>query len=74
MPELKELGALWERTSKAGNFFLSGKVKIDGKETEVICFKNNKKDPKHPDWKIYLSEPKQKPSIRSAPTDEDTPF
>jgi uncharacterized protein (DUF736 family) len=80
MSEFKELGALWERTSKNGNFFFSGRVKIDGKETEIICFKNNKQQPKHPDWKVYLSEPRagsntSRPGITGKTlAEDDIPF
>lgn len=75
MAELKEMGALWARTSKSGNEFLSGRIKIGGQDIEIICFMNQKKDAKHPDWKIYLSTPKtQSAPIRPTMTQEDIPF
>lgn len=56
-----EIGALWERTSQAGNKFLSGKVVVDGKDVEIIIFANTYKKPGEtsPDWRIYASEPRQ---------------
>ena len=52
-----ELGALWKKTSKDGNSFYTGLIKIDGKEINVICFPNKaKKEDKHPDVRVYLDE------------------
>ncbi|MDB4314594.1 DUF736 domain-containing protein [bacterium] len=52
-----EIGALWKRQSKANNPYYSGKLEVDGKKYEVVCFPNtNKKEDKHPDVRIYLSE------------------
>lgn len=47
----KDIGALWEKTSKAGRRFLSGM--IDGKR--VVVFQNTHKQPgeRTPDWRIY---------------------
>lgn len=50
----KELGALWIRTSRAGNEFLSGT--ING--VDVICFKNGRKTGKQPDYRVMKSEPR----------------
>jgi len=57
---MTKLGALWVRTSKAGNKFMSGQIEIEGQKTDLIIFKNkNKKTEKHPDLIIYLSEPRE---------------
>jgi uncharacterized protein (DUF736 family) len=47
----KDIGALWEKTSKAGRRFLSGT--IDGKR--IVVFANVHKQPgeRTPDWRIY---------------------
>ena len=47
----KDIGALWEKTSKAGRRFLSGM--IDGRR--VVVFANIHKQPgeRTPDWRIY---------------------
>lgn len=49
-----EIGALWVRTSRNGNEFMSGK--ING--VDVVCFRNGKKQGKQPDWRVMKSEPK----------------
>lgn len=57
----QDAGALWVKESKAGNKFMSGVVEIDGVKTEIVVFKNNfKKADNHPDYRIYLSEKREK--------------
>ena len=52
----REVGALWKKQSRAGQKYLSGKVKVGGEEVSVVCFTNdNKKNPNHPDFRLYLS-------------------
>lgn len=55
------IGALWEKkASKSGLTFFSGTVTIGDVACEVVIFKNNyKKEPKHPDWKVYRSKPRE---------------
>ena len=54
----KDIGALWLNVSKAGTKYMSGSVEIDGVKTKIVVFKNNyKEEEKHPDYKIYLSQP-----------------
>lgn len=51
----REIGALWKKT-KGIQAFYSGKLTIDGKDIEIICFSNkHKTEEKHPDVRIYLS-------------------
>jgi uncharacterized protein (DUF736 family) len=58
MMDKKDIGAFWERQSKAGKTYLSGSIEIDGKRIEIIAFRNDKGDnAKRPDWKVYPSEP-----------------
>ena len=60
MADQKDIGALWAKTSKKGTSFLSGYINIDGRKVEVVCFFNqHKKESKHPDYKVYLSEPRE---------------
>lgn len=57
----KEIGALWEKTSKAGNKFKTGYVQLEnGERLEVVVFTNQYKKPgdNTPDLRIYLSEQK----------------
>lgn len=54
-----KLGCLWEKIGKKGTYF-TGVIKIDGVETKLVVFKNDRKESdKHPDYQIYLSEPKK---------------
>ena len=54
----KDCGALWISVSKTGTKYMSGSVEIDGVKTKIVVFKNNyKEEEKHPDYKIYLSQP-----------------
>jgi uncharacterized protein (DUF736 family) len=57
-----EIGALWTKTSKAGQKYLSGKIEIDAisaltsKEIKIVAFPNSKKsNEKQPDLRIYVS-------------------
>lgn len=54
------IGALWLKESKKGTKFMSGKIKIDGVEHDIMVFKNDKGDnPKRPDYRIFPSEPRE---------------
>lgn len=68
-----ELGALWKRKS-ATQTYLSGYIKVDElgtqKEVKVVVFSNkSKKDnEKAPDFRVYLSEPRNTSSEVTAKT------
>ena len=68
-----ELGALWKRKS-ATQTYLSGYIKVDElgtqKEVKVVVFSNkSKKDnDKAPDFRVYLSEPRNSNSDAAAKT------
>lgn len=56
---MEKLGALWEKEGKNGKY-MTGVIKIAGVETRLVLFRNDRKESdKHPDWQIYLSEPKK---------------
>lgn len=70
----KEIGALWEKTSKAGNKFKTGYVQLEsGERIEVVVFTNQYKKPgdNTPDLRIYLSE--QKGTIQDKSTAKSAP-
>jgi uncharacterized protein (DUF736 family) len=85
--ENRNIGALWTKTSKAGNKFLAGNLEINGEKIEVVVFKNvDKKNEKGPDFSILLStpyegggktntssQPKKAPQ-KPAPKDDDIDF
>ena len=53
----RELGALWKKQSANGRKYLSGKLKVEGKDMNVVCFPNqNKKADNHPDFRLYTSK------------------
>lgn len=52
------IGALWARKSQNGDYF-TGNVEVDGKKVSIVAFYNkNKKEEKHPDYRIYVRKPK----------------
>ncbi len=61
MSDLNKLGALWLKTSKSGTKFMTGVVKIGGRETRLVVFKNNRKlaGSKQPDYQIFESQPRE---------------
>jgi uncharacterized protein (DUF736 family) len=76
--ERKDIGALWlKRSEKNGTQYFSGKVVVNGVTQEIVIFKNDfKKQPKHPDYRIYPSQPRQAGggSRRDDTFDDDVPF
>ncbi len=51
-----KIGALWLKKSAKGTSFLSGE--LNG--LPVVVFKNNyKEQPKHPDYIVYRSQPRE---------------
>lgn len=60
MQKRKDSGALWVRTSKQGNKFLSGNLTTQsGEAVKFVIFKNSYKTEgsSQPDYRIYLEEP-----------------
>jgi hypothetical protein len=62
-----EIGSLWLRKTKTNQDILSGKVKVNGTEVEVVGFRNKAKylngevivgKEKNPDFRLYISEPR----------------
>lgn len=60
--ENKSIGALWKKQSKKGDYF-TGQIELDGKKVSIVAFTNDyKKEEKHPDFKIFISKPKEQPN------------
>jgi uncharacterized protein (DUF736 family) len=58
----KSIGALWKRTSKKGVQYFSGTLQMGNKPIQIVVFENgNKKEAKHPDYKILVSTPREAP-------------
>lgn len=56
----KNIGALWLKTAKNGSKYMSGVVEINGEKHSIVVFKNNyKEQDKHPDYRIFPSEPRE---------------
>ncbi len=72
-----ELGALWLRTSAAGNEFMTGKIEGVG---DVVVFRA-KASEKGPTWRVMKSKPKDETAPREQryknqdkPLVDDPPF
>ena len=65
------IGGLWIKDGRNGKF-MSGKItQMNGAELSIVVFKNDKGDnPKRPDYRIYLSEPR---GDSPAPTSKPNP-
>lgn len=63
-----EIGAIWQRTSSSGLPYYSGKITLEGKEHNIVLFKNDKKQPgsKQADWRILLSNAQAQPNKPAA--------
>ena len=66
---------LWIRESKSGNKFMSGNLKIEGKEYSIRIFKNDRKETnKQPDYTMFYDlkeEKKETENNEVKLTDED---
>lgn len=83
-----ELGAFWVKTSKTNKKYCTGNLKFKGEEVAVVMFKEeNKKSPNAPDYRVYLSVPRDgatKPTeaaakseskaVATPPASEEVPF
>ncbi len=72
MEKKKSIGAFWKKVSKNLTEYYSGNIEIDGKRINLVMFVNTaKKEDKHPDLQVYLSEPK----VASVPVvNKEEPF
>lgn len=71
----ESMGALWLNESKSGKKYMSGVVEIGDEKHKIVVFKNDyKEEDKHPDYKIYASQPKGEAKPESPDFDDDVPF
>lgn len=63
-------GVLWKKTSKSGQEYFSGNIKINSEEYRITMFTNNKKgNEKAPDFRL-IAEPKEpQESVQALPED-----
>ena len=61
---------LWKKTSKQGNIYVSGKIKIEDKEYYISLFNNTKKEEKQPDFNIILRQAEEIKEKKSVTLDE----
>lgn len=55
----KEIGVLWVKNSPKSQY-MTGSIEINGEKTAIVCFLNsNKKEAKHPDWRIMKAKPRE---------------
>jgi hypothetical protein len=90
MSEMIEIGGLYKKQSKDGKTFLTGRVsrKLDVEQvvtllkaegTGLLMFSNSyKTTDKHPDYKLYISAPRQQAQpqapVLNEMREEDVPF
>ena len=60
----KDIGALWIKNGNAGQY-MTGSIEVAGQKVSIVCFINkHKKEAKHPDWRIFVSQPSERSSER----------
>ena len=59
-----EIGALWSKTGGKGEYMTGT---ING--VKVVCFRQQKRSDKSPDWKVLKSKPREQ-----APAEDDAPW
>lgn len=64
---MQKCGALWEKTTKKGDTFLSGI--IGGKK--IVAFRNSYKQGNQPDWNVF---PEQSREQLPPKDEEEVPF
>ena len=68
--DLVEIFALWENTSQAGDVYFTGYMG----NADVVVFKNQyKKEPKHPDYRVFVKRKKEKKSFKPSSSKPKTP-
>lgn len=51
----RKVGALWTKTSAAGNKYLAGVITIGGRDIKIVLYRNARKESeKHPDYEVFL--------------------
>lgn len=66
----KNAGCLWLKTAKTGMKFMAGNVEINGVKTDIVVFKNNKKEKENqPDYNILLGQKRERQPGEEAPAD-----
>jgi hypothetical protein len=86
----EKMGAIWVNKDRKGNKYLSGQIELDRATYDalgagfelgdtvkmpIVSFKNGyKEEPKHPDWIIFKSKPKEKPRDKPEEHTEIEPF
>jgi uncharacterized protein (DUF736 family) len=77
MARNREIGALWKRTSKAGNKFLSGVINngVFGEVAIAVFERQEKRTDNSPDYVIIASDPlPSQGDAAKIEDDEDLPF
>lgn len=73
MKDENEVGALWSKTGAKGEY-LTGTVN----GVAVVCFRNDRKTGKQPDWRVLKAKPRdemrRETATRPDPNDEMPPF
>ena len=63
MADNKSIGALWEN-DKGRGVYMTGSITVLDETVKIVVFKNDRKQEgeKYPDWRIFISKPKEQQS------------
>ena len=53
----KAIGALWEKEGAKG-LYMTGNILINEEQYQIVVFRNDRKEGKQPDWRIFKSKPR----------------
>ena len=75
-PPMVKCGALWLKTARSGDKFMSGVIEVNGEKVNLLVFKNGyKEESKHPDYVIYESPEHNRETPKGyQASDDDIPF
>lgn len=69
----QSIGALWIQEGKNGKY-LSGKITINDVTTAIVMFKNDRKEGRQPDYRIYIQKAKEEKKTEDKDLDEYKTF
>lgn len=67
---MKDKTGLWEKESKKGKKYYTGKLRIEAEEYSIALFKNENKKDKQPDFTLYYEKKEKENTKKSYTTDE----
>lgn len=65
-----ELGALWTKNGAKGEY-MTGTLEFNGEKVNIVCFKQQKRGEKSPDWRVLKSVPRDQAQAARPAADID---